>query len=151
MARMHSRRRGKSGSKKLSVKTKPVWIRYKSREIELLIIKLAKEGNSASKIGLILRDNYSIPDTKMVIGKKITEFLKEKKLSTELPEDLLNLIKKSVMLKKHLEENRQDMTAKRGLQLTDSKIRRLVKYYKKTGAIPVDWKLENTNLKLIVG
>ena len=40
MARMHSRKRGKHGSKKPAKKTSPPWIRYKPKEVELLIAKI---------------------------------------------------------------------------------------------------------------
>ena len=45
MARMHSRKRGKAGSKKPMKKVLPLWVRYKAKELELLIVKLAKETN----------------------------------------------------------------------------------------------------------
>ncbi|KAB3548078.1 MAG: 30S ribosomal protein S15, partial [ANME-2 cluster archaeon] len=32
-----------------------------------------------------------------------------------------------------------DVHNKRALQLTESKIRRLVKYYRRTGTLPKDW------------
>ncbi len=140
MARMYSRAKGKSGSKKPVVKTRPDWIPYKEKELEMLIAKLSKEGQTPSQIGLHLRDSYGIPDTKTILGKTITQILAEKKLTKELPEDVLSLMSKAVSLAKHLKENRGDMTAKRGLQLTESKIGRLVKYYKTTGRIGADWK-----------
>ena len=88
MARMHSRKRGKSGSKRPLRKTQLSWIRYKPKEIELLIVKLAKEEKTPSEIGLIMRDTYGIPDIKAVVGKPITKILEEHKLSSKLPEDL---------------------------------------------------------------
>lgn len=142
MARMYSRKKGKSGSKKPLKKIVPTWMRYKPKEIELLVIKLAKEGNSPSKIGLILRDVYGIPSTKFINNKKITTILKEKKLLPSIPEDLMALIKKAVLIKEHLGNNALDETAKRGLQLTESKIKRLTKYYKKTGKLSSEWKYE---------
>jgi small subunit ribosomal protein S15 len=140
MARMYSRKRGKSGSHKPIVKTSPEWIPYKEKELEMLIAKLSKEGLTPSQIGLNLRDSYGIPDIKVVMGKTVTQILKEKKLEKELPEDVLSLMRKAVMLSKHRAVNKGDMTAKRGLQLTESKINRLVKYYKNTGRINADWK-----------
>lgn len=149
MARMHSRKKGKSGSNK-PVKKTAIWVRYKPKEIELLIAKLAKEGKSASEIGLFLRDSYGIPDVKSVTSKRITKIMKEKNLGKEIPEDLLNLIKKSVQIRKHLEENHKDKTALRGLQLTDSKIRRLVKHYKEKKVLPIDWKFDPKSLRMHV-
>ena len=148
MARMYSRKRGKSGSKKPLTKANLSWMRYKPKEIELLVVKLAKEGKPASLIGLVLRDSYGIPDVKSIAGKSITAILNEKKLSPKIPEDLMAVIKKSIAIRKHMEENRQDMTALRGLQVTESKIKRLVKYYKKAKKLPVDWKYDVKSLKL---
>jgi len=150
MARMHSRKKGKSGSKRPVRKTLPSWIRYKPKEIELIVIKLAKEGKTTSEIGAILRDVYGIPDIKKLLKKNITKLLEEKKLKQPIPEDLLALIKRSISIKKHLEENHKDKVAKRGLQLTESKIRRLVKYYKKTKKLPVDWKYEPAKIRLFI-
>lgn len=140
MARMHSSGHGKSGSHKPIEKTKPTWLPFKEKELELLIAKLAKEGLSPSQIGLHLRDSYGIPDIRTVLGKPITAVLAEKKLTKELPEDILSLLRKAVMLAKHREANKGDMTAKRGLQLTEAKINRLTKYYHSTGRIPAGWK-----------
>lgn len=150
MARMHSRRKGVSGSKKPLVMKKPVWVDKKPKEIELVIAKLAKEGNSSSKIGIILRDSYGIPDVKILLGKSISKVLEEKKLQKELPEDLLALIKKTVKIRQHIEENNQDMVAHRGLMLTQSKIKRLVKYYKITGKLTEDWKFDPERAKMFV-
>jgi small subunit ribosomal protein S15 len=150
MARMHSRKKGKSGSKKPIKKTKPTWLRYTPKEVEVLIVKLAKEGNTTSTIGVHLRDNYGIPSAQLVTKKSITQILQEKKLIGDVPEDLIALIKSVLALKKHLEENKQDKTAKRGLQLTESKVRRLVKYYKKNGKLAADWKYDPDKIKLMI-
>ena len=147
MARMYSRKKGKSGSTK-PIKKVPSWMRYKEKEIEKLIIKMASAGTSASDIGMILRDNYGIPNIKAATGKKITKILADNKLAKEIPEDLMYLIKKFIEVKKHWEKNKQDKTAKRGLQLTDSKIRRLAKYYKKSRKLPADWKFDPTKVKM---
>jgi len=140
MARMYSRKKGKSNSKKPLKKEAKHWQRYSAKEIERLIVKLAKEGNTASKIGLILRDSYGIPDVKNASGKSITQILEKKGIKLEIPEDLLNLMRKANSIRKHLEANHKDMTAKRGLQLTESKIRRLVKYYIAVNKLPKGWK-----------
>ncbi len=78
MARKYSRKHGKSGSKKPIKKVLPLWLRYKPKEVELLIFKSAKEGKSSSEIGIILRDTYGIPDVRFLCKKKITDILKEK-------------------------------------------------------------------------
>ncbi|MFT4311035.1 MAG: 30S ribosomal protein S15 [Candidatus Woesearchaeota archaeon] len=150
MARMHSRARGKSGSTKPIVKEVPSWLKLTQKEVELLIVKLTKEGKKPSQIGMILRDEYGLPDVKTFTKKSITEILKEKDLVPELPEDLLALIRKAVFLRKHLEENKKDFGAKRGLQLTESKIRRLGKYYRKSKKLDSSWKYDPEKVKLYV-
>ncbi|MBD3204347.1 30S ribosomal protein S15 [Candidatus Woesearchaeota archaeon] len=150
MARMHSRRKGKSGSTKPSKKVIHSWIRYKPKEIELLIVKLAKQGMTPSQIGLHLRDTYGIPDVKLITKKKISKILVEKKILPEIPEDLMNLLKKVVALQKHLENNKKDKVAIRGLRLTESKVRRLVKYYKESKKLASSWNYNPKNVNLLV-
>tara|TARA_B100001964_G_C14249344_1_gene609085 strand:+ start:89 stop:544 length:456 start_codon:yes stop_codon:yes gene_type:complete len=142
MARMYSRKHGKSGSKKPVKKTLPVWLSYKPEEVELLIAKLAKEGKSSSEIGIVLRDTYGISDVRLLCKKKIFQILEEKKIAPELPDDLMALIRKSVAVRKHLETNHIDETAKRGLILTESSIKRLTKHYKRTGKLASEWKFD---------
>ena len=147
---MYSRKKGKSGSTKPLKKTKRVWLRYSDKEVEQLIIKLAKQGNSQSKIGVILRDTYGVPDVRIVLNKKIGKVLEDNELKPKLPDDLMALIKKELNLIKHSEINKKDMSAKRGLQLTESKINRLVKYYKKKGILDKNWVYDRNRAKLLV-
>ena len=126
----------------------PTWIRHKPKEIELLVGKFSKEGKTSSEIGIILRDSYGVPSVKLLTGKRIQELLSEKKMLGELPEDLLALMKRSILIRKHLEINKHDMAGLRGLHLTESKIKRLAKYYKGTGRIPATWKYEASAVKM---
>jgi small subunit ribosomal protein S15 len=148
MARMHSRAKGVSGSTKPVKKVVPGWLKYSAKEAELLVVKYAKDEKKPSQIGILLRDQYGIPDIKLVTGKSVNQILEEKKIKQELPEDFLALIKKSVLLRKHLEVNKKDVSAKRGLQLTDSKIRRLAKYYKKKGILEAKWRYNPDQFKM---
>ncbi|MCX6710216.1 MAG: 30S ribosomal protein S15 [Candidatus Woesearchaeota archaeon] len=150
MARMHSRRKGKAGSNKPKEATKKSWIRYAPKEVEMLVAKLGKEGKSGSEIGMILRDTYGIPDVKALTGETISKILGDKKLLPKLPEDLIALLRRIVLIRKHIEKNAKDQSAKRGLILTESKIRRLVKYYKITGKVPVEWKYEPEKIRLYI-
>jgi len=150
MARMYSRKKGKSSSKKPLKKSMPSWMGYKAKEVEIIISKLAKEEKTTSEIGLVMRDVYGIPDVRMLVGKKISQILAEKKLLGELPEDILSLIRKASLVRKHLEENHKDMPAKRGLQLTESKIKRLAKYYKNKEKIPLDWRYDPKNTRFYI-
>lgn len=142
MARMHSNAKGKSGSSKPFVKENPAWVSFKATEIEALVVKFAKQKLTASQIGIKLRDSYGIPSVKIATGKSITAIMSEKKLTKSLPQDLVDVIAKAVGLMKHLEENKQDKSAKRGLQLTESKIQRLARYYKESGKLSSDWKYD---------
>ncbi|RME32065.1 30S ribosomal protein S15 [Candidatus Woesearchaeota archaeon] len=150
MARMHSRKKGKSGSSKPAKLSKPSWVSLKPREIEMLIVKLAKEGKTASQIGIYLRDEHGVPDVKVMTGKTITQILAAKKLAPEIPDDLMALLRKAVLVRKHLAENNNDKTAKRGLQLTESKIRRLAKYYIRVGRLESGWKYDPERIKILV-
>lgn len=147
MARMHSRAKGKSKSNK-PIKKVPSWAPYKEKDVEKLVVKFAKSGKGASEIGLILRDSYGVNSIKALTGRTISGILQEKGLLKELPEDLLSLIKKMIEIKRHLEKNKLDQTAKRGLLLTSSKINRLVKYYQSSKRLPADWKLDMERLKI---
>lgn len=148
MAKMYSRKRGHAGSKRPSKRTISSWVRYKDKEVELLITKLAKEGKTSSQIGIILRDSYGIPDIKTLMKKNVTAVLKEKGLLKEIPEDVVSLIKRSILIRKHIEANKKDEAAKRGLIITESKIKKLVKYYKKSSRLPESWTYDPSNIKL---
>lgn len=150
MGRIHARRKGKAGSKRPSTRTIPRWVRYKKNEIERLVVKLAKEDNSTSRIGLILRDQFGIPSVKIVTGKTISEIMKENETYPKFPEDIFNLLKQAVKLRGHLEKNKKDYTSKRGLELLESKIRRLGKYYVRKKVLPEDWKYSPQKAKLLV-
>ncbi|MDG6250500.1 30S ribosomal protein S15 [Methanocalculus sp.] len=139
MARMHARRRGSSGSVRPYRTDIPEWSNTDLAEIEKLIVGMKKDGLSSSVIGMTLRDKYSVPDIKLVTGKRIGTILKENDLVSEIPEDLRNLMQKALGMRKHLSENKKDIHNKRQLQLTESKVRRLVRYYTKSGKLPKGW------------
>jgi len=149
MARMYSRKRGKSGSHR-PAKRDVSWVKYKPKEIEDIIEVLAKKGLSASKIGLVLRDQYGIPSVKQVTKAKIQKIMEKKGLKLELPETLLSLMRSAVGIRGHLEKNHKDYISQRGLELTESKIRRLVKYYKREKILPMEWKYVPEKAKLLV-
>ena len=150
MARLHSGKKGKSSSTKPTWLSESEWVDYSEKEIENLIIKLANENYSSSMIGSILRDQYGIPDVKRSLKKSISEILKEKGLYSDYPEDLLNLMKRAVNLRKHMQTNPKDLSNKRGLQMIESKVRRLVKYYKSQNVLDPSWRYDPEKAKLIV-
>jgi len=139
MARMHARRRGKSGSVAPYRTEAPEWCGISADEAEKVVVDLRKKGKSSSEIGFTLRDKYGVPDVKLLSGKKIGEILAENGLEQDIPEDLRNLIAKALGMRKHLSENKKDLHNKRQLQLTESKVRRLVKYYRSSGKLEKGW------------
>jgi small subunit ribosomal protein S15 len=108
--------------------------------VEDKVVELAKTGNTPSMIGMILRDQYGVPLVKVVSNKKVMDIIRENSLQRNVPEDLRNMIFKATTIRRHLEENKKDFVSKRGLQLVESKIHRLSKYYRKKRVLPADWK-----------
>ena len=60
------------------------------------------------------------------------------------------LMKKAVRIRKHLAASAQDKHSSRGLANTEMKILRLVKYYKRKGRLPHDWRYNPAKAALIV-
>jgi small subunit ribosomal protein S15 len=137
---MPKQEKGISHQTRPVTKRPPSWCRYTAEEVEALIMKLAKEGHPPSKIGIILRDQHGVPLAKPITGKSIATILKERKLSSSLPEDLENLLRKAARLHVHYDRNKADLHNKRALQIVEAKIYKLSKYYKKEGVLPPDWK-----------
>ena len=150
MARLHARHRGKSGSSRHTRSKNPQWS-LKPKDIEKKVLDLSSEGLSTSQIGIVLRDMHGVPSVKLALGKSILKILEENNQSPNLPEDLSNLMQKAVRLGEHLKINKKDRHNKRSLRLTESKILRLVKYYRSNKIIPLDWKYSLANAKLLVG
>jgi len=138
LARLYSGKRGSSGSTRPVSSRPPAWFKYEPEEVEALVLKLSKEGNSPSLIGQILRDKYGIPLVSQVVGRRLEHIIPEES-RTKLPEDLENLLRKATSATRHLEKNRKDYPNKRDLALIESKIHRLVSYYRDIGRIPKDW------------
>jgi len=147
---MHSRKKGKSGSTRPARLEKPVWIELSPEEVENEVVKLARKGHSKSLIGTIMRDSRGVPLVKVVVGKKISQILKENDIKAPLPEELGNLVKKALSIRKHLEENHKDLEAKKGLNRTESKIYRLIKYYKKKKKLAPDFKYDPEKIRTLV-
>ncbi len=150
MAKMHSKKRGTSGSKRPVKKVVPEWVEYSPKEVEDLIAKLAKEGVPSAKIGQTLRDTYGVPSVKNITKKSITEVMIESGVKIEYPEDLMNLITKAIRMRKHLGKNKTDVHNKTKLIHTESKIKRLVRYYRRSGKLPADWSYDPEKAALLV-
>jgi small subunit ribosomal protein S15 len=150
MARMHSRKKGASRSRPPTVEKVPDWSDVSKEELEKLVIKLHDSGLPSTKIGLTLRDQYGVPSVKLVLGKNMNRFLKENSSIPEIPEDLSNLMRHSLQVRKHLKTNVKDVHNKRALQLMENKIRRLVKYYHDSGRMARSWEYKPETVEMLV-
>ena len=155
MARIYARKRGRSGSKrpfslKLKQTSSPEWVEMTTEEVENKVVDLHNLGLSTSQIGTLLRDSHSVPSVALVTGRRITKILKERESADKLPEDLQNLMRKALRLRKHLGVNKMDIHNKRSLQLTESKIRRLAKYYKREEVLSGDWKYKPETAEVLL-
>ena len=143
MARMHTRRRGTSGSDRPAATEPPEWSDVDAESIEERVVELAEQGHDPSVIGLKLRDEgvtgTPVPNVKLATGKKIAEILAEHDAGADLPEDLRNLMERAIRLREHVQENPQDASNKRAMQNTESKVRRLVNYYR-GDVLPADYR-----------
>ena len=150
MARMYSSSKGVSGSSKPFVESAPEWSNTDEAEIEEIVLNLARQGKSTAEIGTILRDQHAVPDIRLVAGKRMSKIIEESGASRTYPEDMMNLMRKVVNLLDHLGDNRKDLHNRRALEIVESKIRRLAKYYSSEGTIPSDWKYQRDQVRLMV-
>lgn len=144
------REKGKSHETRPAAIVAPKWLQFTPEEVELLIVELAKKGYPPSMIGVILRDQYGIPLARSVLNARVTEVLTKHGIELVIPEDLYNLIRRAINLRKHLEAHPKDYHSQRGLIEVESKIHRLVKYYKSIGKLPPDWKYRPETAEVLV-
>ncbi len=150
MARLHSKKHGKSGSKRPAFKVAPDWVDYPAHEVEELVVKLYKEGHNPTTIGRLLRDQYGIPRVPSITNKTLMQVLTASGQKIEYPDDLLYLIRRAVRMQKHLLANKSDGSNTTKLIHTESKIKRLVKYYVREGRLPAGWTYDRQTAALIV-
>lgn len=147
---MHSGGKGKSGSTKPDSHTPPSWSNSDKKEVEKLILELANEGKTSAMIGTILRDKYGVPNVKLVMGERISQTLERLNQISEIPEDLMSLMRRALRLIDHLSSNKKDIHNRRQLELCESKIRRLSRYYKEENKLDNDWNYKRDQLRLMV-
>jgi small subunit ribosomal protein S15 len=150
MARLHSKKKGKSGTKRPKSNESPDWVGMSKDEVAEIVKKHASEGVTAAKIGIILRDQHAVPNARAILGMSISAFLANEKMAPEYPEDLLNLIKKAVRMSGHIKTSKNDVRNNVKLGHVESKIQRLVKYYTSKGRLPAGWKYERDKAALLV-
>jgi small subunit ribosomal protein S13e len=150
MGRMHSNGKGIARSARPYRRTAPAWCKVDAEEVKDEIVKLAKKGKTPSQIGVLLRDSKGVPSVKAITGSQILRILKVGGLAPEIPEDLYQLIKKAVNVRRHLEKNRKDKDAKFRLILIESRIHRLARYYKLKKNLPPTWKYDSATANTLV-
>lgn len=128
----------------------PEWLGMLPREIEKKVVALAKDGLQPARIGLVLRDSYGVPDVHEATGKRIQQIITDAKLAPKVPQDLTNLIRRAINLQEHLATNRNDLHNQRGLELIESRIRKLAKYYILRSQLEPTWKYTRDGARLLV-
>jgi len=150
MARLHSNKKGKAGTKRPKAKVAPEFSKVEAQKVKEIILKLNKEGVPMSKIGLTLRDEYAVPSVRALIGSSVSAFLKNEAALPEYPEDILTLIKKAVSMRSHLKTTTADTHNKVKLLHVESKINRLGKYYVSKNRLPKGWRYDPESAALLV-
>ncbi len=140
MSRIHSGRKGKSGSHRPYPLTKPEWVSVSSEEVVAQAVQLAKTGVPAAQVGQNLRDSFGVPSVRAITGKRLVPLLAENGLRPDIPDDLQALLKRVVHLQRHLQTHPKDLANRRGLSLMESRIRRLARYYRQRRRIPENWR-----------
>jgi small subunit ribosomal protein S15 len=140
VSRIHSGRKGRAGSHRPYPLVKPEWATATVEEITTQAVQLAKAGRPAAQIGQVLRDSYGIPSARAVTGKPLGALLAAQGIRPEIPDDLQALLKRVVHLQGHLKAHPNDLANRRGLNLMESRIRRLARYYRQRERIPASWR-----------
>jgi small subunit ribosomal protein S15 len=104
-------------------------------KINDIIKDLWNKGFTPSLIGKRIKEEFGVK-VKDITGKKLTRYAKELGLKLEIPEELIYLFKKVNRMVKHLETNRKDIVTKKSLEELESRIKSLIKYYKKKKKLP---------------
>ena len=89
MARMYKSRKGQSGSTRPHVTDAPEWSNTDKEAVQSLVLDLAKSGMSTAEIGTVLRDKHAVPNARLVLGKRIGQFLAENDMMGAYPEDMM--------------------------------------------------------------
>jgi len=128
----------------------PDWSLTDKEEIERLILSLHEKGHDAATIGRILRDQHAVPSVRIVMGERIASILARNDVIAEFPDDLKNLMNRSVRLQDHLAKNHRDLHNRRQLELTEAKIRRLVRYLKSQGRLDAEFRYRRDTVRLML-
>jgi small subunit ribosomal protein S15 len=152
MAKMHTKKKGKSKSRKpITEKGKiPEGLELSAKQIEGMIVDYYKQGMRPAMIGETLKREHNVLDVEQVTGKRLVRILKEQGQTGPVPPDLLDLIAKAVNLNKHIGRNKRDTSNTIRLKRIESKIWRLTKYYIRQGALPSTWRYDPKSAELLI-
>ncbi len=95
------------------------------------------------------RGRSQVPSVKALVGRTVSQILKGEKLEPKYPSDLIDLIRKAVQMRKHLAANKRDTSNNHSLELVESKINRLVRYYRGK-KLPAKWSYDPAQAALLV-
>ncbi len=93
--------------------SKTEWVKLKPKEVESLIVDLAKQGHSPERIGLVLRDKHGVSKSKAHTGKRIKKILDESNSSYKKEKEIIE--ERIENLKKHFKLNKHDYSSQRAL------------------------------------
>ncbi len=149
---MHSKKHGKSKSRKPSLEpgAMPENMALGKDQIVDTVLAYSKQGLSPAMIGEKLKREHGVPYVKQVMGKRLSVILKENGQGSDIPSDLMDLMKKAVKINEHLVKNKQDMHNRNNLRRAESKIWRLSKYYIRSGALPTTWRYDPQQAALLI-
>jgi len=150
MARMHTKKKGKSASRKPLMENAKDESGIPREQIEELIASYAKQGMDPALIGEKLKREHKVLYVRQATGKRMLQILHEKKLSGDIPSDMLQLMKKAVGIRAHLNTNKKDVHARIRLGRVESKIWRLTKYYLGEGRLPKGWRYDPATAELLI-
>lgn len=147
---MHSKRHGKSKSRKPLPEDVSVPAELDRKQVEEIIVAYAKQGMKPAMIGQKLKNEHNVPYVKHYMGKRLGDILEEKGVKGQMPADLMDLMEKAVRMNAHIDSNKQDKSNSIRLRRIESKIWRLTKYYIRTGALPQNWRYDVQQAKLLI-
>jgi small subunit ribosomal protein S15 len=149
MARMHSKKHGKSKSKKPVMEglAKP---EIDVPKIEALIKEMSKKGMEPAMIGLKLKQEHGVQYIKHSMGRSLTEIMESQGKHPQIPYDLTDLMKKAVSINAHLGANKHDVNNRIRMKKIESKIWRLTKYYIRRGQLPEGWRYDPKQAELLI-
>lgn len=147
---MYSNGHGKSKSSKPFSTAPPTHITQD--QVTEIIIDLSKKGKTGAEIGKILRDVHGVGHITNIADCTMLEFLKKNNIAPQIPDDVRAIEKKCLSIYNHIKKEWNDKTARYRLKHKESRLHRLVRYYKTKGVLlpsfkPASFKL-NKKMKV---